>query len=77
MHERLVYGLTPFPAVLILTSYLSLSRLSPMVSKVSQAAGAWRAACSGRSVRPLPALAHALTVSIKAQQPGDKLAVSL
>lgn len=77
MHERLVYGLfTPFPAVLIPASYVFVKAFFPWYSQISQAAGARRAVRSrpGSAQSPRPPLSTALTVSIKAQQPVDKLA---
>lgn len=79
MHERLVYGLfTPFPAVLIPASYVFVKAFFPWYSQTSQAAGARRAVRSrpGSAQSPRPPLSTALTVSIKAQQPVDKLARS-
>lgn len=64
MHERLVYGLfTPFPAVLIPASYVFVKAFFPWYSQISRSAQS-----------PRPPLSTALTVSIKAQQPVDKLA---
>lgn len=79
MHERLVHGLfTPFPAVLIPASYVFVKAFFPWYSQTSQAAGARRAVRSrpGSAQSPRPPLSTALTVSIKAQEPVDKLARS-
>lgn len=76
---REVYGLfTSSPAVLILTSYCLYPSFFPWYSKISQATGL-RAVCFSWVCVGIPSYCrppHSLAVSIKAQQPINKLALS-